>query len=69
MLLQLPKWVGKSRLADPLESIHKIALKTVKGFKPGRPVDFSAGNSGLFFQIQFTKDFAYVLFLDFTNKL
>jgi len=46
MLFQLQNWGGKSRYAAPEDNIHKIALKTVKGFNPGGPVDFGAGNSG-----------------------
>ncbi len=46
MLFQLPNWGGKSRHAAPEDNIHKIALKTVKGFNPGGPVDLGAGNSG-----------------------
>ena len=46
MLFQLPNWGGKSRYAAPEDNIHKIALKTVKGFNPGGPVDLGAGNSG-----------------------
>ena len=46
MLFQLPNWAGKSRHGAPEDNIHKIALKTVKGFKAGRPVDFGAGNNG-----------------------
>ena len=43
----LPNWGGRSRHGAPEDIIHKIALKTVKEFKLGRPVDLGAGNSGL----------------------
>ena len=51
MLFQFPNSFGIYRHFAPESNIQKIALKAVRGFIPGRPVDFGFCGSIIFHRL------------------